>query len=343
MGRRASSLVMNRSDSYVSSIDCSLPFDEKAWRGAIRVARHVFNPVRFHNAIGTAEPVLSVADGDTIVATTLDAWGFDLRGEKLASAPNPMTGPFFVEGAEPGDALSVRIDRMTPNRGDGWTFCPVATNVVEPAFVARMPERRRVIWRLDRENGVARLAEPTADLEGWSVPLAPMIGCFGVAPPLGQAISTATSGPYGGNMDSRLFGPETIAYFPVFAPGALFYLGDGHFSQGDGEIVGTGIETSFEIEFTVRVLKGKTIAWPRGETAEDIFTIGNARPLDQALQHATTEMLGWLASDYSLDTVSASHLLGQAVRYDVANVFNPAYSVACRLAKHWLKGRGGAR
>ena len=86
----------------------------------------------------------------------------------------------------------------------------------------------------------------------------------------------------------------------------------------------------------MKVLKGKRIGWPRGENDEDIFTIGNARPLDQALQHATTEMLDWLAADYGLDATAASHILGQAVRYDVANVFNPAYSVACRLAKRWL-------
>ena len=188
-----------------------------------------------------------------------------------------------------------------------------------------------MLWRLDREAGVARLIEPPPALARFEVPFAPMLGCFGVAPPLGQAISTATSGPNGGNMDYRRFGPGATAYFPVFAPGALFFLGDGHFAQGDGEIVGTGIETSFEVEFTVTVQKGGAEAWPRGETAEAIFTVGNARPLDQALQHATTEMLAWLAADYGLDALAASHLLGQAVRYDVANVFNPAYSVACRL------------
>ncbi len=163
-----------------------------------------------------------------------------------------------------------------------------------------------------------------------------MLGCFGVAPPLGQAISTATSGPYGGNMDYRRFGPGTTAYFPVFARGALFFLGDGHFAQGDGEIVGTGIETSFEVEFTVSVLKGRTMGWPRGETTQHMFTVGNARPLDQALQHATTEMIAWLGADFGLNALAASHVLGQTVRYDVANVFNPAYSVACRLEKRAL-------
>jgi acetamidase/formamidase len=306
------------------------------------MTRHIFEPSVFHNAIGAGSPVLTIRDGDTVVAATADAWGVDRDGRQVASKPNPMTGPFFVEGAEPGDTLSVEIVSLTPSRDTGWTFAPLAANVVDPAHVAHMPERRRLIWAIDRERGVARLAEPSAALRDWSVRLAPMIGCFGVAPAEGQAITTATSGPYGGNMDYRRFAPGATAHLPVFVKGALFYLGDGHACQGDGEISGTGIETSFAMEFTVRLAKGRTIAWPRGETAEEIFTVGNARPLDQALQHATTEMLAWLASDYGLDAIAASQVLGQAVRYDVANVFNPAYSVACRIARSALTGLGKA-
>ena len=143
---------------------------------------HRFDPVRFHNAIGTVEPVLHVADGDTVITTTLDAWGFDASGAKRAEAPNPMTGPFFVEGAEPGDALRVRIDRMTPNRDTGWTFSVLAPNVVDPGAVASLPERKQVYWDIDAGKGTARLAEPPPGLNDWSVALAPMIGCFGVAP-----------------------------------------------------------------------------------------------------------------------------------------------------------------
>jgi amidase len=311
--------------------------------GEIKVARHIFEPSVFHNAIGAAEPGLIVADGDTVIAATVDARGVDKHDAPVASRPNPMTGPFFVAGAEPGDTLGVHIERMTPSRGTGWTCTPLAPNVVDPSELAKMPEREQCFWTIDRQKGVARLVDPPSSLADWTVPLAPMIGCFGVAPAGGQAISTATSGPFGGNMDYRLFGPGATAYFPVSVAGALFYLGDGHACQGDGEIVGTGIETSFEIEFTVRVLKGKTINWPRGETADDIFTIGNARPLDQALQHATSEMVAWLAADYGLDLTAASHLLGQTVRYDVANVYNPAYSVACRLSKGVLRGFGTPR
>ena len=299
--------------------------------------RHVFEPTQFHNVLGWLPPVLRVGDGDTVVTTTLDAHGYDANERRRAEPPNPMTGPFFIEGAEPGDSLAVTIERMTPNRDLGWTYGPVAPNVVTPQTVADLPKRERFVWRLERNRGVARLLDAPAGLEAFEAPQTPMLGCFGVAPALGQAFSTATSGPNGGNMDYRRFGPGATAYFPVSAPGALFFLGDGHFCQGDGEIVGTGIETSFEVEFSVRVVKGKTIGWPRGETADDIFTVGNARPLDEALQHATTEMLAWLAADYGLDPMAASHLLGQVVRYDIANVFDPAYSVACRVSKRWLQ------
>src|SRR4029077_5619368 len=130
----------------------------------------------------------------------------------------------------------------------------------------------------------------------------------------------------------RGFAPGAAVWFPVAAPGALFFLGDCHAVQGDGEIVGTGIETCFEVEVRLTLEKSRKLVWPRGETADDIFTLGNARPLDQALQHATTEMADWLAADYGLDAPAGSHILGQTVRYDVANVFNPAYSVVCRVA-----------
>lgn len=299
---------------------------------------HRFQPTRYFNAIGTAEPCLRLADGDTLVTDTIDASGLDAKENTVASRPNPMTGPFFIEGAEPGDTLAVRIDRLTPSRANGWTYSPLAVTVLDPAAIAAMPPTQRVVWDIDAAAGTVRLQQPPRGLEGFAPPLQPMIGCFGVAPAGGQAISTATSAQNGGNMDYRLFGPGTTAWFPVSVPGALFYLGDGHACQGDGEIVGTGIETSFEMEVTFQVLKRK-ITWPRGETAEDIFTVGNARPLDQALQHATTEMLRWLGEDYGLEPTAASHLMGQVVRYDVGNVFNPAYTVACRIAKSWLTRR----
>jgi acetamidase/formamidase len=302
------------------------------------MATHRFHPTRYFNVIGTAEPCLRVADGDTVVTDTIDASGLDAHLAQAGNRPNPMTGPFFIEGAEPGDTLAVRIDRLTPSRNTGWTFSPLAVTVLDPVAIADRPPPQRVVWDIGGNTGTVRLQEPAAGLEDFTPPLQPMIGCFGVAPAGGQALSTATSAQNGGNMDYRLFGPGTTAWFPVSVPGALFYLGDGHACQGDGEITGTGIETSFEMEVTFRVLK-RTIIWPRGETADAIFTVGNARPLDQALQHATTEMVRWLQEDYGLDARASSHLMGQVVRYDVGNVFNPAFTVACRIEKRWLTKR----
>lgn len=295
-----------------------------------------FAPTCFYNSIGSHEPALFISDGETIVTETLDAHGYDREGIKRADAPNPMTGPFYVSGAEPGDALLIRIDRIAMVRSSGWTFQVLSPNVVNPSAVARFPERQKTDWIIDIPMQRARLSNPPSTLRDWSVAVKPMIGCFGVAPAMGQAISTATSGPYGGNMDYRGFGTGVEVMFPVSVPGGLFFLGDVHAAQGDGEIVGTGIETAAEVQFTVEVLKKKRIGCPRGSNTSEIFTIGNARPLEQALQHATTEMLDWLMQDYGLDEVAASHVMGQAVHYDIANVFNPAYSVVCRIGKDWL-------
>ena len=304
------------------------------------MAHHRFTPATLHNTIGSHAPALTIASGDTVTAATADAHGFDHEGRSIGQRPNPMTGPFFVEGAEPGDALLVSIRDIRMTRAMGWTYDALSANVVDPNAVSRFAERQRTEWVIDAAAGRARLAEAPEKLRGWSVAVEPMIGCFGVAPDLGQAISTATSGRYGGNMDYRGFCAGVEVMFPVAVPGALFFLGDVHAQQCDGEIVGTGIETAAEVTFTARVLKGKRIGWPRGMNEHEIFTLGNTRPLDQALQHATTEMLDWLMADYELDEVAASHIMGQCVRYDVANVFNPAYSVACRIAKDALKGIG---
>ena len=307
------------------------------------MAIHDFEPTTFHGTLGSHDPVLQIADGDTVRTSTLDAGGRDARGAQRVELGNAQTGPFFVTGAEPGDILAVHLDRIWPNRDSAESSTSVAANAVDPAYVPELPAFRegRVVaeWAIDREAGTATLLLPTR-LGRLTLELAPMLGCFGVAPAHGEATSTATSGPHGGNMDYRGFGPQVTALFPVFVPGALFFLGDGHALQGDGEIVGTGLEISMDVQFTVSVLKGNGSSWPRGESEDDIFTVGNARPLDQALQHATTEMLRWLQEDYELDALSASTLLGQCVEYDVGNVFDPAYTMVCKLAKRFLAELG---
>jgi acetamidase/formamidase len=301
------------------------------------MAIHHFRPTHYHTAIGSHEPVLRVGNGDTVITTTVDGMGKDASEVQVTPEGNPQTGPFYVADAEPGDTLVVSLDRIVPSRSIGYTGSVVAVNVVDPSYVGELPERELAEWRVDNERGTATLIKPKTKLGNLTIPLAPMLGCFGVAPPGGQAISTATSADHGGNMDYRGFVAGVTVYFPVFVPGALLHVGDGHATQGDGEIVGTGIEITMEVQFTVQVIKGKRIRWPRGENAEYIFAVGNARPLDQATQHATTEMLRWLKEDYGLNATSASLLLGQCVEYDLGNVFDPAYTMVCKVRKALLR------
>jgi len=298
--------------------------------------RHEFTPTKFHTAIGPYEPVLRIQPGDTVATTTVDARGFDAQREQVTPRGNPQTGPFYVEGAEPGDTLVLQLDKIQPNRRYGFCGSSVAPNVVDPEYVRELPDAPLAEWDVDVASGTATLISPESKLGRLTIPLEPMLGCFGVAPVRQQAISTATSAEHGGNMDYRGFVAGVTVYLPVFEPGALVFVGDGHAAQGDGEIVGSGIEISMDVEFTVSLRKGKTIGWPRGENDEYIFTVGNARPLDQAVQHATTAMLRWLQEDYGLDAVGASLLLSQCVRYDLGNIFDPAYTMVCKVAKNFI-------
>jgi len=303
------------------------------------MAIHQFRPKIYYNAFGTYEPVLRISDGDTVITSTVDNAGRDATDNQVTQPGNPLTGPFYVNGAKPGDTLAVHLEKLWPNRRIGRSSTLISPNVVDPDYVREMPPHEPRItaeWELDLKRGTATLMKPETKLGRLVLPLNPMLGCLGVAPPRKQAISSATSGTHGGNMDYKGFVSGVTVYFPVFVPGALFFIGDGHAVQGDGEIVGTGIEVSFDVKFTVELLKDKRIIWPRAENEEYIMTVGNTRPLDQALQHATTEMIRWLQVDYGLEDRAAHILLGQCVEYDVGNVFDPAYTVVCKIKKKWI-------
>lgn len=306
---------------------------------------HEYRPDRFFNVIGGHPAALEVRSGDTIATTTIDAHGVDAEGNVVALRPNPLTGPFGVAGAQPGDCLAVRIEELMPNRTQCWTRRYVAPHLLEPGLLSRYPELNSVppgeeesyvTWTIHSKEGRV-VAEGLPEGAGPPpIPLAPMLGCIGTAPADGQAISTATSGPHGGNMDYVGVRKGATLYFPVFVEGGMLYLGDGHATQGHGEIGGTGTEVSMDVRIEVRLIKKRSMSWPRGEDAHHIFTLGNARPLDQALQHATTEMFLWLLEDYSMNPVQISLLLAQAVEYEVGNVFDPAYTMACKLSKQFL-------
>ena len=234
--------------------------------------RVTFEPTAFENSFGPYQAVLSLNSGDTLCTTTLDSRGRDGDMVVRGRAPNPLTGPFYVEGAEPGDALAVDLLSIRPNRAYGYSSDAVAAHVVDATAVTDLPERGLAEWAIDQAANTARLSSPIPALAALELPLSPMLGCIGVAPPGGQTISSATSGSYGGNMDYRGIVAGTTLMLPVSEPGALLFVGDGHAVQGDGEIVGMGIEISMEVSLRVRVLKRLDIRCPRGISATSLST-----------------------------------------------------------------------
>ena len=299
---------------------------------------HHFIPERFYNTFsGAHPPALRIKPRDRVVTKTIDAAGTDWNGKAVAAGPNPQTGPFYIEGAEPGDTLVVTIAKIETNRTTAYSGSLLAPYAVDPAAIAARVEReaRRANWSIDKAKGIVRLDMPdiTPAIE---LPLRPMLGCVGVAPARKEAVATITPGSFGGNMDYAGLTAGVTLMLPVSEPGALLFIGDGHARQGEGEVVGTGLETSMDVEFTVDVIKKKTIAWPRLENDTHIMVLGSERPLLQALQHATTELHRWLIADYKYSERSASLLMGQALEYEIANVVDPHFTVVAKLRKALL-------
>src|SRR6266513_724702 len=229
---------------------------------------HRFVPQQFYNTYSFAHPpALHIKPGDRVVTKTIDAAGVDWNGPSVGSGPNPQTGPFFVDGAEPGDVLVVTVEKLETNRAMAYSGSLLAPYTVDPAAIAARTDReaRRLTWTIDKVKGVARLDAPDVQPGGIELPLRPMLGCIGVAPARKEAISTAAPGAFGGNMDYAFMGAGAKVMLPVNEPGALLFLGDGHARQGEGEVVGTGLETSLDVEFTVDLIKKKAIGWPRLE------------------------------------------------------------------------------
>ncbi|MBI1355081.1 MAG: acetamidase [Acidobacteria bacterium] len=303
---------------------------------------HRFEPSRYYNTFSFAhEPVLRIKPGDTIVTKTIDARGFDASNQKVGERPNPQTGPFYVEGAEPGDVLVIHFDKIEPDRPTAWSSSLLAPYVADPAFLRSEGEREQTTetWQIDKAAGVARIVSDKIRPGTIEVPLRPMLGCVAVAPARKEAIATSTPGEFGGNMDYNGMVAGATLMLPVSEPGALLFFGDGHARQGDGEVVGNALEIAMDVEFTVNLIKKRAIGWPRLENDDYVMTIGSARPLLQALQHATTELQRWLMSDFGFDERGSSLLLGHALEYDVANVVDPHFTVVAKIRKDYLPKR----
>ena len=284
-------------------------------------------------------PALVIAPGDRVATSTLDNEGRDAGGAWRAMPGNPLTGPFYVEGAMPGDTLVVRLERIALDRATAHMYGRRLDARAVPSGYDQQPDPAAGRdWRLDRDGGTARLARPGDRLAGIRVALRPMIGSIGVAPPGNQAITAGDIGFHGGNLDYNRIAAGTTLYFPVFQPGALLSLGDGHAAQGDGEISGQGLETSTRVTFSVDLIRGgeRGAAPPRQPWAEDdryVMISGIDNSLGDALRMATANAATWLKDRYGLNDSEAATFLSATIAYDVASIVGGRPHVVARIEK----------
>jgi amidase len=288
-------------------------------------------------------PVARLKPGDILDTNTLDCFGnaVEKPGDTLSMSKgdNPLTGPFYIEGAEPGDTLAVKILQLDVDSDHGvGAFAPgfgaiSATNYT-PMLAPPLPEK---IWfyPIDRASNTATFHALDSNFTT-RIPLHPFFGCIGVAPAGGEARSSVVPAEFGGNMDSPEVSVGNTVYFPVNVEGALLYMGDGHAAMGDGEVAGTAIEVPLRARVQVNVIKGRKINWPRFENDTTIMTVGAYRPLDDCLRIAFTELVAWIHEDYGLSEFDAYELLSEVAKIHLNEMVDPNYVVVASIDKKFL-------
>ena len=304
---------------------------------------HKYKPTAGVQTFAVRPPVLTVKPGD-IVETETFSKPADYYDPAVAGPWPGEVGPFFIEGAAPGDTLLVRILKLTPNRD-------VAVSNVRPNGISgvagdnrtRMLNEplpaKRFIWRVDRARMMGVLDIPDSASKRIEVPLRPMLGRVAVAPAGEEAWGGLWPGDFGGNLDASDVAQGATIHLPVFHPGALFYFGDFHALQGDGEIAGSGLESTADVTFQFELIKGKAIRWPRIENEEYIMVAGSIRPLIDALRIAYVELIDWLVADYGFNKMDAYQIASQVGVVRVANVVDPNYTVVAKFPKRLLPAR----
>jgi len=290
------------------------------------------------------KPVLRISSGDTIRVETMIAGGLErlrLAGVSDAEIPDalkqveksvtdrgpgvhPLTGPIYVEGAEPGDMLEVRILGFEFLHPYGVTgFRPNGGTLPD-----EFPYARFTLIRIDAQAGTAEFRP------GMKLTLAPFWGSIGVAPP--SVIRRLSSGPpgwHGGNLDNKELVAGSTLYLPVHVSGALLSMGDGHALQGDGEVTLTAVETSLRGRVQIVVRKGKQIRWPRAETPTHYITMGLHPDLNEAARMATREMIEFLVSEKGLTRDEAYTFCSLAVDLRVTQLVDETKGIHAMLAK----------
>jgi len=295
---------------------------------------------------GVAPPVARLRPGNILEANALDCFGNAIKkpGDtlSLSKGDNPLTGPFFIEGAEPGDTLVVHILdlQVDGNQGVG-AFAPGFGALNEtnytPMLHPPLPER---IWfyPIDHAGNTATFQALDSNYKV-KIPLHPFLGCIGVAPSSGEARSSVVPAEFGGNMDAPEVSVGNTLYLPVNVSGGLLYFGDGHAAMGDGEIAGTAIEVPMKARLQLDLVKGKHTNWPRFENENEIMAAGIYRPVDDAVRIAFTELVGWIHADYGLSELDAYELLSKVGKIHLTEMVDPNYVVVASIEKKYLPAK----
>ncbi len=295
-----------------------------------------FTPTVGHPTFAVREPVLRVRPGTVLISNTMHGAYYTEQG---GAFPGEV-GPIYVEGATTNDVLVVRIIKVRPNTDLAAAqlyadFGGLATDSRVRLLNDKIPPRR-YLWRLDRERMTGTTTLPDSRMRSVTVDLRPMLGRVGVAPRGAEAFGGLWPGDFGGNMDAAEVREGTTVHLPIFHDGAYFYFGDGHARQGQGEVAGTGLETSMDVVLQLDLIRGRTIDWPRLVDDDYIMVAGSARPLIDAFRLAHVELIEWLVEDWGFGKWDAYALVGQVGESSVANIVDPAYTVVAKFPKRFL-------
>jgi acetamidase/formamidase len=295
---------------------------------------------------GGVAPLRRVKPGTALRLWSEDAFGGKLRSTADKSSQNvdlrfvnAQTGPFYVEGAEPGDALALHFVRIEPARDWGASaaipFFGGLTSTDRTATLQEPLPDTTWIYHVDSARRTVGFEAHHSDLR-IELPLAPMLGTVGVAPAGGEVRSSLVPERFGGNMDCPQMRAGVTCFLGVNVEGALFSIGDGHYRQGEGEACGTAVEGAMTTTLIVDLIKGAAPTWPRLEDDEHWMAVGSSRPLEDAWRIAQVEMVRWFGELYGLHPMDAYQLLSQLVEVPVSNVVDANYSVTVAAAKSLL-------
>jgi amidase len=292
---------------------------------------------------GAAPPVAHLKPTNILDANSLDCFGNAIKkpGDTMAlvKGDNPLTGPFYIDGAEPGDTLVVKVIDLKVDGDQGVGELGAYFGALNGTKYTAMlhPPLPEKIWfyPIDHTNNTATFQALDSTYKV-KIPLHPFLGCIGVAPAGGEARSSIVPEAFGGNMDASEASAGNTIYFPVNVPGGLLYFGDGHAAMGDGEIAGSAIEVPMHARLQVDLIKGKATAWPRFENENEIMAAGIYRPVDDALRIAYTELVAWIHADYGLSEIDAYELLSKVGKVHLTEMVDPNYVVVASVEKKYL-------